>query len=219
MNQKDHNYYNIITIDNITYDISFDDNTLNDNTYINCKSIIFTNSTTKKLNNPELYTINFIDILHYNDLLNNNIQDLDIKNKIIKNFFYSTNNTYNFSSIILINKELLLDLFSFFKNINLSEYNNYENKNILIKVYEDMLNYYINLCEQDNIIKNMNKINNTSKLNIPLILRLKLALQYKSIILQEYKISLMSELLNKIETINNDFLKSLEENKELIKDN
>ncbi len=217
--QNNHNYFNIITIDNISYNISFDDITLLDNTYLNCKSIIFTDSTIQNVNDSKLnnsYQINFIDILHYQDLSQNNIQELDIKNKIIKNFFYSTN-TFGFLSIVLINKELLLDLFSLFKNINLIEYSNYENKNTLLKTYEQMLSYFISLSEQTEVIKNFNKINNdTSKINIPLILRIKLALQYKSILLYEYKLSLLTDLLNKVENINTKFLAELNENNKLI---
>ena len=187
---KSHNYYNIITVNNTSFDITFNNFDSTDNIYINATSMIFIDSSTKNLENPLSYDINFIDILHYYSLLQKNITNLDIKNDIIKMFFFSSG-SFNLLSNVLNNKNLLLDIFSFFKNI---------------------LDYFSLIFERDDIILLYSNFNTkSSTINIPISLRMRLCIMNKLILFDEYKLELYKTLLNRIEQTTTDFIKVLDD--------
>ena len=179
----EHKYYNILTVNKTSYDISF--------------------------NNIE--TNDFIDILHYYSLTQKNISNLDIKNDIIKMFFF-TNNSFNLLSNVLNNKYLLLDIFSFFKNINIQEITNFEEQDLLLELYKNILDYFSLIFERDDIILLYSNFNvKSSSINIPISLRMKLCIMNKLILFDEYKLELYKTLLTKIEQTTSDFIKVLDE--------
>lgn len=208
---KTHIYYNIITVNNTSFDISVNNIDSTDNIYINATSMIFIDSSTKNLENPISYDINFIDILHYYSLLQKNISNLDVKNDIIKMFFFSSGN-FNLLSNVLNNKYLLLDVFSFFKNINIQDINNFEEQDLLLELYKNILNYFSLIFERDDIILLYSNFNTkSSTINIPISLRIRLCIMNKLILFDEYKLELYKALLNKIEQTTTDFIKVLDE--------
>lgn len=208
---KNHIYYNVLTVNTTSFDISFNNIETNDNIYINATSIIFIDSSTKNLETPITYEINFIDILHYYSLIQKNISNLDVKNDIIKIFFF-TNGNFNLLTNVLNNKHLLLDIFSFFKNINIQDINNYEEQDLLLDLYKNILDYFSLILERDDIISLYSNFNSkTSNINIPISLRMRLCIMNKLILFDEYKIELYKLLLDKIEHTTTDFIKVLDD--------
>ena len=208
---KSHIYYNIITVNNTSYDISFNNYDTTDNIYINATSMIFIDSSTKNLESPLSYDINFIDILHYYSLTQKNITNLDIKNDIIKMFFFSSG-SFNLLSNVLNNKNLLLDIFSFFKNINIQEINNFEEQDLLLDLYKNILDYFSLIFERDDIILLYSNFNTKSSIiNIPVSFRIKLCIMNKLILFDEYKLELYKTLINRIEQTTTDFIKVLDD--------
>ena len=215
-NNQKHEYYNILSYNNASYDISFDDTTEIDNIFLNCKKIIFTDTSTKTLEEPTKYDIDFTDILHYYSLKKNNISDLDTKNELIQNFYFfntnSSNNSLEFSLLpnVLNNNRLILDLFSFFKNVDINNIK-VEDKNNFCDIYQYILKYFCDIFNRDDIAKIINeyKPSKQSNINIPVILRIKLCVNYKTIKIEEYKLSLFQELLNNIKKTTIEYIEAL----------
>lgn len=199
-----HNYYNSFTCGTYTYDISFDI-TDNDDIFIKCKNIIFTDISTKITNNPTKYYINFIDILHCYSLIKNNISELDTKNNIIKSFFFN-NLTFNIQTNIVYDKLLFLDIFSFFREIDIFKID-YDNKDILIDVYSSILTYFNNMFNNNDVSSQYKNIKlKSSSLNTDIITRILMCIYYKQIKLTEYKLDTIKQLLTDTTKTINEFV-------------
>lgn len=181
---KSHNYNNIISIDNINYNIKF--NVLNeDNMFIQTKEIEFYSS-----NNISII-ISFNDIIDYILLDTKMLND---KYNLINTFFFNQNNNFKLIDNVINNKQCLLDVFSFFKIINFNEiklditdnkYFDYINK-LIIKLTSIII-YFEELFK----LKSINVLINNDKI----IDRIKLSLIIKHVQLTEFKVDKIYNLL------------------------
>lgn len=184
---KLHNYNNIISIDNVNYNIKF--NVLNeDNMFIQTKEIEFYSS-----NNISII-ISFNDIIDYILLDDEMLND---KYNLINTFFFNKDNNFKLIDNVINNKQCLLDIFSFFKRINFNEiklditdnkYFDYINK--LIVKLTSIIIYFEELFK----LKSINVLINNDKI----IDRIKLSLVIKHVQLTEFKVDKIYNLLTHI---------------------
>lgn len=189
-------FNNIITIDNISYDLMIQ-KSLNSDTVQSISNIYdfdtlyFINTT-----NSDEISITFNDIIYVNHInkYENTIKETfsPIKISIINNTFFN-NKEVNINKIFTNNVQIFIYILQFIKNINIKDYKTYDNDNVK---HNEVLDLYINLIEYTISIYNSY---NETEINKQLYNKIIISLLYRITIALNMKIDNNNTLINEIE--------------------